>query len=138
MVFRKVSPVKRTLRFGEKGKLAPWDIGPFRIKSKINDVAYRLEFPLELIGTHNVFHISTLKKHVPDPSHIIQHEHLQIREDATYIEKPRPFGESSLGESWAGGSYLGVARSGSKIVSISTSQGMFTSRRVYLWTTKCL
>lgn len=121
MVFQKVSPVRRTLRFGEKGKLAPRCIGPFRIKSKINDVAYRLEFPLESIETQDVFDISMLKHHVPDPSHMIQHEHLQIREDATYMEKLMPLGESSLGESWAEGSYLGVVRSGSEIVSISVS-----------------
>lgn len=79
-------------------------------------MAYRLEFPLELIGTRDVFHISMLKKHVPDPSHMIQHEHLHTREDATYMEKPMPFSESSLEESWAGGSYLGVARLGSYLL----------------------
>eukprot|EP00268_Persea_americana_P029317 TRINITY_DN28365_c4_g1_i1.p1 TRINITY_DN28365_c4_g1~~TRINITY_DN28365_c4_g1_i1.p1 ORF type:complete len:125 (-),score=17.01 TRINITY_DN28365_c4_g1_i1:117-491(-) len=44
-------------------------------------MAYRLEFPLELTGIHDVFHVSML-------SHVIQHEPLEIQEDATYVEKP--------------------------------------------------
>ena len=29
-----------------------------------------------------------LKKYVPNPSHVLQHEPLEIREDASYVEKP--------------------------------------------------
>lgn len=61
--------------------MAPRYIGPLRIKSKTGGVAYRLEFPLELTGIHVVFHVAML-------SHVVQHEPLEIREDATYVEKP--------------------------------------------------
>ena len=37
---------------------------------------------------HNVFHVSTLKKYVRDPSHVLRHEPSEIREDVTYVEKP--------------------------------------------------
>ena len=87
-VFLKVSPVRGTLRFGQKGKLARRYIGPYEILSKIGDVAYRLALPPELSGVHNVFHVSMLKKYVPNPSHVLQHEPLEIREDASYLEKP--------------------------------------------------
>ena len=30
---------------------------------------------------------SMLKKYVPNPSHVLQHEPLEIREDASYVEK---------------------------------------------------
>lgn len=80
-VFLKVLTVRGTLGFRKKGKLAPRYIGPFRIKSKIGGVAYRLEFPLELTRIHDVFQFLML-------SHVKQHEPLEIREDATYVEKP--------------------------------------------------
>ena len=44
--------------------------------------------PPELSGVHNVFHVSMLKKYVPNLSHVLRHEPLEIREDATYVEKP--------------------------------------------------
>ena len=48
LVFLKVSLMKGVMRFGKKGKLAPRYIGPFEIKSRIGEVAYRLVLPLEL------------------------------------------------------------------------------------------
>ena len=84
----KVSPIRGTLRFGQKGKLSRRFIGPYEILSRIGDVAYRLTLPPKLLGVHNVFHVSMLKKYVSDPSHVIQHEPLEIRENATYVEKP--------------------------------------------------
>ena len=54
--------------------------------SCIGDVAYRLTLPPELSGVHNVFLVLMLKKYVSDPSHVLRHEPLEIREDATYVE----------------------------------------------------
>ena len=67
----KVSPVRGTLRFGYKGKLARKYIGPYEILSKVGDVAYRLALPPELFEVHNVFHVSMLKKYIPNPSHVL-------------------------------------------------------------------
>lgn len=53
--------MRGTLIFGKKGKLASRYIGPFRIKSRVSDVAYRLEQTLELTGIHDIFHVSMLK-----------------------------------------------------------------------------
>ena len=86
-MFLKVSPIRGTLRFLQKGKLSRRFIGPYENLSPIGDVAYRLDLPLELLGVHNVFHISMLKKYVSDPSHVLRHEPLEIREDVTYVEK---------------------------------------------------
>ena len=82
-----VSPVRGSLRFGQKGKLARRYVGPYEILIKVGDVANRLTLPLELSRVHNVFHISMLKKYVPNPSHVLQHEPLEIQEDASYVEK---------------------------------------------------
>ena len=64
---------------GQKGKLSQRYIGPYDIVSKIGDVAYRLALSPELTSVHNVFHVSMLKKYVPDPLHVILHEPLVIK-----------------------------------------------------------
>ena len=60
-VFLKVSPWKKVLRFGRKGKLSPRFIGPYEITERIGLVAYRLALPLELEKIHDVFHVSMLR-----------------------------------------------------------------------------
>jgi hypothetical protein len=37
---------------------------------------------------HNVFHVSVLKKYVYDPSHVIEHPPVELREDLSYEEVP--------------------------------------------------
>ena len=62
-VFLKVSPWKRILRFGKKGKLSPRFIGPYEILERIGPVAYRLALPPDLSKIHNIFHVSMLRKY---------------------------------------------------------------------------
>ncbi|KAL5549931.1 hypothetical protein UlMin_000107 [Ulmus minor] len=87
-VFLKVAPMKGVMRFGKKGKLSPRYIGPFEILERIGKVAYRLALPPNLSSVHNVFHVSMLKKYVQDPSHVLEHEPIEVHEDLTYEEKP--------------------------------------------------
>ena len=56
-VFLKVSPWRKILRFGKKGKLSPRFIEPYEILERIGLVAYCLAFPLELAKLYNVFHV---------------------------------------------------------------------------------
>ena len=67
LVFLKVSPMKGVMRFGKKGKPAQRYIRPFEIRSKVGEVAYRLVLPPELSWIHPVFHVSMLRKYIPDP-----------------------------------------------------------------------
>jgi len=81
--------MKGILRFGKKGNLSPRFIGPFEILEKIGQVAYQLSLPPDLSSVHPVFHVSMLRKYVHDPSHIIQHQTMQLDENLSYTEQPR-------------------------------------------------
>ena len=73
-VFLRVSPWKGVSRFGKKGKLSPRYIGPYEILERIGPVAYRLALPPELLGIHDVFHVSMLRRYRSDPSHVLQYQ----------------------------------------------------------------
>ena len=49
---------------------------------------YRVALPPNMSKVHNVFHVSTLRKYVFDPSHVVELEPIQISEDLTYEEVP--------------------------------------------------
>ena len=87
-MFLKVSPCKGIFRFSKKGKLSPRYIGPFEILDHVGATAYRLDLPANLSRLHNVFHVSMLKKYLPDPSHVLSSEPIDLREDLSYIEEP--------------------------------------------------
>jgi hypothetical protein len=48
ILYLKVSPMRGTMRFKVKGKLAPRYIGPFQILDRKGEVAYQLELPPQL------------------------------------------------------------------------------------------
>ena len=56
-VFLKVSPWKKVMRFGKKGKLSPRFIGTYEVIEKVGPMAYRLALPPDLEKIHNVFHV---------------------------------------------------------------------------------
>ncbi|KAA3469324.1 DNA/RNA polymerase superfamily protein [Gossypium australe] len=87
-VFLKVSPWKKIIRFGRKGKLSPRFIGPYEIIERVWPVAYRLMLPPELEKNHNVFHVSMLRRYRSDPSHVITPTEVEIQSDLSYSEEP--------------------------------------------------
>ncbi|CAL2238784.1 unnamed protein product [Prunus armeniaca] len=87
-VFLKLSPWKGLMRFGKRGKFSPRYIGPYEITERIGPVAYRLALPTELSRIHDVFHVSMLRKYMPDPSHVLEHQPVELREDLTYEGQP--------------------------------------------------
>ena len=70
-VLLKVSPWRKILRFGQKGKLIPRFIGPYEILERIGLVAYQLALPPKLAKLHDVFHVSMLWRYCSDGSHIL-------------------------------------------------------------------
>ena len=86
-MFLKVSPWKKVMRFGKKGKLNPRFISPYEVIKKVGPVAYRLVLPPELENIHNVFHVSMLRKYKSDSSHVGSSETIELRPDLTYQEE---------------------------------------------------
>ncbi|TYK23436.1 pol protein [Cucumis melo var. makuwa] len=87
-VFLKVAPMKGVLQFERRGKLSPRFVGPFEILERIGPVAYCLALPPSLSVVHDVFHVSMLRKYVPDPSHVVDYEPLEIDENLSYTKQP--------------------------------------------------
>ncbi|KAA3469697.1 DNA/RNA polymerase superfamily protein [Gossypium australe] len=86
-VFLKISPWRKVLRFGRKGKLSPRFIGPYEVIERIGLVAYRLALPPELEKIHDVFHVSMLRRYRSDPSHVIVQTEVEIQPDLTCGEE---------------------------------------------------
>jgi hypothetical protein len=80
--------MKGVSRFGVKGKLAPWYIGPFPILEQCGLVAYRLQLPETLSEVHNVFHVSQLKKCLRVPDRTIEVMDVALEPNLTYLEHP--------------------------------------------------
>ena len=87
-VFLKLSPWKGVVRFGKRGKLNHRYIELFEIVERIGPVAYRLELPEEFSRVHNMFHISMLRKYIPNSSHVLETLEIELRDDLSYKEQP--------------------------------------------------
>nr|GEU61230.1 putative reverse transcriptase domain-containing protein [Tanacetum cinerariifolium] len=87
-VMLKVSPWKRVIRFGKRGKLNPGYIRPFKILAEVGTVAYRLEIPEQLSRVHSTFHISKLKKCMADEPLAIPLDEIQVDDNLNFIKEP--------------------------------------------------
>jgi len=63
-------------------------IGPFEILKRVGPVAYQVALPPSLSNLHSVFHISQLRKYVHDPSHMIELDNVQVKDNLTYETLP--------------------------------------------------
>ena len=80
--------MKGVVCFVKRGKLSPRYIGPFEILSKVGSSAYQLALPPTLSAVHSVFHVSMLRKYVPDESHVLDFTELGVAPDLTTVEWP--------------------------------------------------
>ena len=92
-VYLRVSPLRGVKRFAVKGKLSPRFVGPYKVLERMGEVSYRLELPEGLLGVHDVFDVSHLKKCHAEMADIplrdtVPLETIQLKEDLTYEEKP--------------------------------------------------
>jgi hypothetical protein len=87
-VYLMVSHMKGMKIFGMKGKLAPRYIGPFPILETCGNVAYKLELPPLLVGVHDIFHVSLLKKCIKAPVDVVLPKVAPLEADLKYPEHP--------------------------------------------------
>jgi hypothetical protein len=86
-VFLKVKANKHFLKLGSCSKLETKYCGPFDIIESIGLVAYILAFPASMT-IHNVFHVSLLKKYIPDANHVIDWNLIQVEKEGTFQVNP--------------------------------------------------
>nr|GEU54251.1 putative reverse transcriptase domain-containing protein [Tanacetum cinerariifolium] len=85
-VMLKVSPWKRVVHFGKRGKLNPRYVRPFKVLKKVRAITYKLELPQELSRIYNTFHVSNLKYPL-----VVPLEGLQMDDKLHFIEEPVEF-----------------------------------------------
>nr|GEY69677.1 putative reverse transcriptase domain-containing protein [Tanacetum cinerariifolium] len=87
-VLLKVSPKKGVVRFGKRSKLLPRYVGPFEIVERVGPVAYRLRLPKELVGVHDTFHVSNLKKCLADVNLDVPLDEVKVDDKLRFVEEP--------------------------------------------------
>ncbi|GJS31709.1 zf-CCHC domain-containing protein [Tanacetum coccineum] len=83
----KLLSFKHDVHFWKKGKLAPRFVGPFEIVEKVGPVAYRLDLPKELNDVHDTFHVSNLKKCLPDPTLQVPLDEIRVDDKLKFVEE---------------------------------------------------
>ena len=77
------------LRSGNKGKLSPRFIDPYKVLERIGLVAFQLTLPPKLAKLHDVFYVSMLRKYHSDELYILPIQDIQVQPDFTFDEEPK-------------------------------------------------
>jgi hypothetical protein len=82
-VFLKVKANRSSLKLGNCSKMKARYCGPFEILEKIVLVDYMISFPTSMF-VHNVFHVSLLKKYIPDANHVIDWNVIHVEQEGAF------------------------------------------------------
>ena len=86
-VYLRDRPRKSSLKLGSCANLASRYYGPFEVVERIGSIGYRITFPPNT-KSHNVFHVSLLKKYVHDPNHVINWDVIQVEPEGEFQIDP--------------------------------------------------
>ena len=87
IVYLKISPMKRVMRFCKKGTLSPRYFGPYVVVKCIGKVSYELKLPLHLIIYIRFFNLSMLKKCIHDlVQSILPQQVIEVNANHSYEE----------------------------------------------------
>jgi hypothetical protein len=70
-VFLKIALIMRVMQLEEEGEVGIQDY-----------------LTPDLVGTHDIFHVSMLRKYIANPNVVVEYEPLEIQEGLTYVEEP--------------------------------------------------
>ncbi|GJW41110.1 putative reverse transcriptase domain-containing protein [Tanacetum coccineum] len=71
-----------------ESKLSPRYVGPFEVVERVGPVAFRLRLSQELVGIHDTFHVSNLKKCLADVNLHVPLEEIKIDDKLRFVEEP--------------------------------------------------
>ena len=86
-VFLKVKSNKISLKLGNCSKLVARYCGTFEILERNCLVAYMIALSTSMC-VHNVFHVSLLKKYIPDANHVIDWNVIQVEQEGAFQVHP--------------------------------------------------
>ncbi|GJY30489.1 hypothetical protein Tco_0413984 [Tanacetum coccineum] len=75
-------------RVCSRSKLSPRYVGLFKIIERVDPVSYGLCLPQELVGVHDTFHVSNLKKCLADVNLYVPLEEVKIDDKLLFFEEP--------------------------------------------------
>jgi hypothetical protein len=82
-LFLKVKAKISSLKLGNCSKLAVRYCGPFEILERIDPISYMIALPASM-PIHNVFHVSLLKKYIPEANHVIDWNVIQVEQEGAF------------------------------------------------------
>ncbi|XP_014515644.1 uncharacterized protein LOC106773467 [Vigna radiata var. radiata] len=80
-VFLRVTPTTGVRKAIRAKKCSTRYLRPYQILRRIGPVAYEIAMPPQLANLHPVFHVSQLRKYVPDPSYVLEADTVQVKEN---------------------------------------------------------
>ncbi|XP_010506866.1 PREDICTED: uncharacterized protein LOC104783404 [Camelina sativa] len=75
-------------RFTKRKKLSPRYVGPYKVIERVGAVAYKLELPPKLDASHQVFHVSQLRKCLSEEHEVVEDVPPELRENLTVEATP--------------------------------------------------
>jgi hypothetical protein len=86
-IFFNVKDNRSSLKLGSCAKLVARFCGPFEIVERIGLVSYMIALPTSMF-VPNVFHVSLLKKYIPDVNHVIDWNVIQVEQEGAFQVHP--------------------------------------------------
>ncbi|GKE71524.1 putative reverse transcriptase domain-containing protein, partial [Tanacetum coccineum] len=85
---KKISQIKDRLKAARDRQKRYADKRRKPLEFSVGPVAYRLNFPEELNGVHDMFHVSNLKKCLADPTLQVPLDEIQVDAKLNFVEEP--------------------------------------------------
>ncbi|XP_058764468.1 uncharacterized protein LOC131637920 [Vicia villosa] len=87
-VFLRVTSITGVGRALKSRTLMPRFIGPYENLRRVGEVAYQISMLSSLAYLHNLFLVSHLRRYIVDPSHVVQVDDVQVRDNLTVEPLP--------------------------------------------------